>query len=245
VKTLIVLLLIAISSPGFTQLDYDLEPEPLSEEFFRAAFLKLKDISAKDLSPRIECTPPEADEELSDVTVLSPQKAEELFKLLAEDKNVPFRFADEGCYARAHYMAQKLERLGVISGKVFIEGQYLHVASPESPNKEVYWGFHVASVVKVRVGNKIENMVFDPSIFSKPVTIAEWEDIQTRPPGRFKTAYFGKRFQYRPGKLSRYDTPTDYLPQDDEHMYMALHTFKGFEQKRLEKQGHVAPAKKP
>ena len=207
---------------------------PLTEEIIRKSFLTIKDLNEKNTSPRIECSDPDNQDTLDEVSVISLKTAQKLFKKLAADPNVPFKFPEDGCYARAHYMAQQLEKSKIISAKIFLHGEYLHVDAPTSPNKEVYWGYHVAPVVKVKVGKDIVPMVFDPSIFDGPVHVKEWEAIQTRPPGRFGSSYYTRRFQYAP-PYELFSVPTVYDPRDNASMKSILENYKILEKRRLEK----------
>jgi hypothetical protein len=211
----------------------------MTQETLRKSFLELKALNDKNTDPRVECKDPFNVAPLEEVSILSLKDATKLFQDLASDSNVPFRFPEDGCYARAHYMARKMERKKIISAKVFIHGKYLHVNSSSSPSKEVFWGYHVAPVIKVRVGEKIEPMVIDPSLFDRPVPVKEWEKIQTRPPGRFSTAYYTRRFQYSvPAELST--KPEFYHPFDVSNMQSVLKTYKKFEKKRLERMKKAA-----
>lgn len=133
-----------------------------------------------------------------EVSAISEEYANELFREIARDPAIPFNYPDDGCYARAHYMSRFLEDRGVISDKVFIEGQ-LRVNTPNHPQGFVEWRYHVAPVVKVRRGNQDVLMVFDPSIFPRPVPVEEWVAIQTTQAGtRLDKVYNTRRFVYAP-----------------------------------------------
>lgn len=122
------------------------------------------------------------------ISVLSKRYAFDLFKEISNLKHIPFRYPEDGCYARAHEISHFLEKKGIISGKIFIEGD-LKVKTKNSPKGYAQWHFHVASTIKVKEGNKEVTYVFDPSLFNKPVTIDEWFSIQTNHPpskSRFK-----------------------------------------------------------
>ncbi len=44
-----------------------------------------------------------------------------------------------------------------------------------SPNGKIDWGYHVAPVLQVRIGNKVRKMVIDPGLFPKgPVRYRTW-----------------------------------------------------------------------
>jgi hypothetical protein len=134
------------------------------------------------------------------VSLISWDFANELFQRIANAPHIPFRYPDDGCYARAHEMTRILQQANVISAKVFLEGD-LRVETRNSPAGAVTWWYHVAPIIKVNRGGVIVDMVFDPSIFSRPVTLAEWSAIQTRhSTGRTDAVYFTNRFNYHPGQ---------------------------------------------
>lgn len=100
------------------------------------------------------------------------------------DGCIPFQYATDGCYARAHAMRRILVSKGYTCRKVWSEG-FVHtdpntlrssLACKKNNGREVCvkWWYHVAPLVKVKNGSKIEEYVFDPSMFTKPVTIFTW-----------------------------------------------------------------------
>ena len=160
-----------------------------------------------------------------DISLVSKEYAKELFDEMAAQKHIPFDYPQDGCYARAHEMSRLLEKKGVITTKVFVEGD-LRVATKNSPNGYVEWWYHVAPIIKVRDGDKEELYVFDPSIFDRPVTIKEWTEIQTKhSPDQQESVYSTRRFNYYP--MSKYEDLADYRPEDlintEETMRMYRH----------------------
>lgn len=132
------------------------------------------------------------------LTVITPKLAKELFEEMASQKDIPFRYPEDGCYARAHAMAMRLKEKGVITGKTYIEGD-LRVETTNSPKGYVKWWYHVAPIVMVKDKGKTEAYVIDPSIFDHPVPVEEWYAIQTKHPGGSRDAtYMTKRFNYHP-----------------------------------------------
>ena|GEM_PF-2690069 len=114
-------------------------------------------------------------------------KAQALFDELANDKNIPFDYPKDCCYARAHEMCRQLEAKGVKCGKTW----YYSAGWPAKgsmdyppasltvsglpktdviPDGTLAWTYHVAPTIEV--GGK--TMVFDPSMFKGPVTPDEW-----------------------------------------------------------------------
>lgn len=137
-----------------------------------------------------------------EISVIDSEKANLLFKEFVQNKNIPFKYPRDGCYARATAMTQMAEKSSVIMGKVYASG--LLVAKTNIPKYPfAIWGWHVAPVSYVKkIDGVIELMVFDPSLFSQPVTIEEWknkmkEDIGINgAKGQVDEIYYGSRFQY-------------------------------------------------
>ncbi len=95
---------------------------------------------------------------------------------------IPFLFPDDGCWGRASEMCRLMLLQGLKPRKVWIQGS-LHVATRNNPTCNVYWGWHVAPTLCVR-GPKLfrrEEMVFDPSLFTSPVTKTQWKAVQSDP----------------------------------------------------------------
>jgi hypothetical protein len=91
---------------------------------------------------------------------------------------------DDGCYARCHLMVLHMQALGLRPAKVwtFANGEPLHVRRPEDRSRFVTWKYHVAPILRVRAASGKEAwMVFDPSMFRQPVTVATWAGAQRRP----------------------------------------------------------------
>ncbi len=80
-------------------------------------------------------------------------------------------YPDDGCFARAGVMSQKLEEWGYARPKkVFIFGN-LNVKSPNAEMGMVSWWYHVVPVVTVAGAP----YVFDPAIEPKePLTLEQW-----------------------------------------------------------------------
>lgn len=161
---------------------------------------------------------------------VSEKKATQLFKKFSENKSIPFGYPIDGCYARATEMARLAEKEGIVMGKVFTMGN-LQVLTSNPQYPLVQWGYHVAPVLKVKKDNKDVLMVFDPSLFDRPVTVVEWNNkMQTPVPAsqggytpKIDVTFFTNRFQYspkievvkkwNPAELEHArQTMTDYLP---------------------------------
>ena len=134
--------------------------------------------SQKDSAPDVESE------------AISEEQAQQLFNDMAAQKDIAFKYPNDGCYARAHLMSERMQEQGITPGKVWnyasanfdpTNGTSLRVNTKYDYEDKGYveWGYHVAPTVKVqRSDGTVEDMVIDPSLFDKPVTIAEWKAIQ-------------------------------------------------------------------
>ena len=85
-----------------------------------------------------------------------------------------FRYAVDGCYARAHKSKQILETNGYSCRKQFVYGNL----KASTGSCCVSWGYHVAILVEFKnASNVIEERVIDPSLFpSGPVLPLTWRN---------------------------------------------------------------------
>lgn len=171
---------------------------------------------------------------LLEMSTISSSRANAMFRKFASRGSIPFRYPIDGCYARATEMNRIAEREGIIMGNVFTTGR-LQVATDNPRYPLVQWGYHVAPVVKVRQNDGREViMVFDPSLFDRPVTISEWNNrMLTRLPSnpqaiepRIDRTFLSRRFQDVPRSSEanswseetlnrRTETFSRYRPLDD------------------------------
>lgn len=141
------------------------------------------------------------------VTVISIQEANELFAELFSHREIPFNYPVDGCYARATAMTKVAEARNLEMGKAWVEG-FLRIKtqSPEYP--EIIWPYHVAPFLFVKKENgTIEKIIFDPSLFDRPVTLEKWTSVMKTtgdPKAKIEKLYFSARFQLdRPHKESK------------------------------------------
>lgn len=125
---------------------------------------------------------------------VTPQRAQELFDLMASTSCdactascgsyphcIPFKHADDGCYARAHEMCRLMMDAGEDPEKVWIYGG-LHVQTSNVHQCDIYWGWHVAPTLMVTsTSGPAEKYVIDPSLCTSPVTVAAWKALQEDP----------------------------------------------------------------
>ena len=127
------------------------------------------------------------------VTEITPGEAVKLYESLSrltfpdakgEEIPVPFHYPADGCWGRAHLMAQAMAAAGIQSERVFatstVPGSPLEVASNHSADQKrpgpptTPWIYHVAPIVNVRTTTGVEHFVFDPSTQTRPVPVSEW-----------------------------------------------------------------------
>lgn len=100
---------------------------------------------------------------------------------------IPFQYVRDGCFARAHKMRQIIEdTYGYCSEKVFSfaneDAATLAVKAAKWGGCCVFWWYHVAPLVRVRIQLKFPfgtfqltlAMVIDPGMFDKPVLLSTW-----------------------------------------------------------------------
>lgn len=140
---------------------------------------------------------------------------------------IPFKCAEDGCYARAHKMRQIIEeKFGYCSEKIFNYAEPgSQLAVEVKPGCCVYWWYHVAPVVKVNLNGRIVLMVIDPSMFNTPVSITTWRNAQTNAnctahPVKQGTFEIVPSDKYTPGPIvggcRRYGTDDNYTDTDQD-----------------------------
>ena len=93
---------------------------------------------------------------------------------------IPFQYVIDGCYARAHKMRWVITRkFHYCCEKVFSFANQGSDTLAVQANKWggccVFWWYHVAPLVRVRLGRfAVLLMVIDPGMFDKPVLLTTW-----------------------------------------------------------------------
>jgi len=169
-----------------------------------------------------------------EVSLISLDYAQEIFRYLRDQKDIPFRFPEDGCDARAHKMAQLMDEMGITSGKAFIEGE-LRVETRNSPKGYVEWAFHVAPfvMVKNKYGKPIP-YILDPSTFDRAVPVEEWYAIQVKHKKEAdsqKKSYFTIRYLYTARDIEGVDL-SDYRLTDINLMNYKLETYGRIQEER-------------
>jgi hypothetical protein len=146
-------------------------------------------------------------------------KAVEVFKWMARQRDIAFRYPIDGCYARAQLMVERLQKQGFYPFKVwaFANGHSLYARTPNHPRGYVTWSYHVAPVLRVRHENKTQRWyVIDPSLFDRPVPIAQWEQAMRKNSRSHRPYLTVTRIGHPPTLLSKKKAPgSGYWPAAD------------------------------
>lgn len=93
---------------------------------------------------------------------------------------IPFQYVIDGCYARAHKMRWIItQKYHYCCEKIFAFANQGSDTLAVQANKWggccVFWWYHVAPLVRVRLGRwAVLLMVIDPGMFDKPVLLSTW-----------------------------------------------------------------------
>jgi hypothetical protein len=114
----------------------------------------------------------------------TPEQARAAFRRMAEADDIAWTHPQDGCYSRAHLMVRRLRDLGYRPGKVwaFASGQNLHARTLHDPQGYIEWWWHVAPTLMVKDGGAIREVVIDPSLFTRPVSLQRWRDSMKKTP---------------------------------------------------------------
>lgn len=119
---------------------------------------------------------------------------------------IPFQYANDGCYARAHMMRKHMNYLSKDCYKIFAYGN-LKVNTSNSGTCTVKWRYHVAPVVNV---SGVWNVI-DPSLFNQPVTINTWLNKMKFNGGTVSVV------RYQTSRVYYYDYASNYTQYDDNY----------------------------
>lgn len=116
------------------------------------------------------------------VREISREEAQQIFRVMADQKDIAFRFVKDGCFARAYLMIERMKAMGLEPGRVwsFENGESLHVETKLESEGYVEWWYHVAPVLPVQIQGQTVYLVIDPSMFDRPVTVKEWVEAQRK-----------------------------------------------------------------
>jgi hypothetical protein len=151
---------------------------------------------------------------------VTQQQAGEVFRWMASQRDIAFRYPSDGCYARAHLMIRRMQQRGLKPWKVWSfanGGESLYVRTGNHPSGHVEWRYHVAPIVRVRLANNKQRWyVIDPAMFKGPVTITAWKNAQKKPGGRYNPYVTITRLGVAPTDATKKKLPgTGYWPGPD------------------------------
>lgn len=106
---------------------------------------------------------------------VSLSAASAAFGKVRSASDIPFSYPDNGCWGRAHAMYRIMLDEGITASKIWHYGN-LVVHTPNNPSCKVLWRWHVAPIVAIE--NQAEPLVIDPALFSEPVTVRAWREVQ-------------------------------------------------------------------
>ncbi len=89
---------------------------------------------------------------------------------------IPFQYAADGCYARAHEMRRRfIAEFGFDCQKIF---SYGNLSAMTQIGCRQTWGWHVAPLVRIQTSSGPKDYVIDPGLFTGPVTTTTWLNKQ-------------------------------------------------------------------
>ncbi len=152
-----------------------------------------------------------ADQKYLQISIVTPRQASEIFAEMQAQPQIPFRYPEDGCYARADEMAWLLEAKGLIVAKVFAQGFLRYQTKHNSQlTINMFWrNYHVAPILLVETSPKnLQITVIDPSMFDRPVSSARWLLEMTQyPETKLTSMDYANRFNWEPplnNRLSEY-----------------------------------------
>ena len=145
--------------------------QDFSQTDFQAALLK-------DLGPQVRM---QNQQDVSKVAGRLPsvEELQQEFQKLAQDKDIPFEYIKDGCYARAHLMCETMQEDNINCAKMFVMLESPMGAgklTAENKYMKARWWYHVAplSFAENPKTHKVEAYIMDPSMSNRPLTPQEW-----------------------------------------------------------------------
>jgi hypothetical protein len=132
----------------------------------------------EDLGPQVRLHAAEDVSKLDGMVPTTSQLQAE-FNKLAGDKEIPFEYIINGCFARAHLMCDTMHKDNINSAKIFAMIDHPETDALTAHNKymDATWHhFHVAPLVFAQdeKSHEIKPFVMDPSMADHPLQPQEW-----------------------------------------------------------------------
>ncbi|MBC7712495.1 MAG: hypothetical protein H7177_04125 [Rhizobacter sp.] len=109
-----------------------------------------------------------------ELSVLTPDKAQEIFDKLAARDDIPFKYAKDGCFSRAHKMVTIMDEEKIVAGKVFAQGKFF----AQTLSGPVFWTYHLAPIILVKTENEIVPKVLSQGATRLFVTTSRSHDCE-------------------------------------------------------------------
>ncbi|HEY6143532.1 MAG TPA: protein-glutamine glutaminase family protein [Flavobacterium sp.] len=117
-------------------------------------------------------------------SILDLNTANALFAEIMKS-GLPFGYQQANCHNISHYISLLLESKGYLCAKIWAFAPVVYstsssklISRPDkkniSPTGKIDWGYHVAPIVQVRIGNRVRKMAIDPGLFKTPVRYRTW-----------------------------------------------------------------------
>ncbi len=114
--------------------------------------------------------------------ILDSSEAENIFDTIQNMADIPFGYFKDGCFARAHEVADRLHQDGIESKKVWILAGSSPILSDKYP--QARWMHHVAPLIPVSDSQgKTTWQVLDPTLLTHIAPIQEWLETMKLPMG--------------------------------------------------------------
>lgn len=172
-------------------------------------------------------------------SLLTPDEAQSLFKEMAAQDHIAFKFPADGCFERANEMTRLMLLKGIKPLKGFLSVKeekgggykhYLQIPNVSKPDDPWRWTDHVAPVVMVQEKGQSVPYVIDPSVENKAVPFEQWKKNLMKHDKKIKLDIeIGRTGQYVIG------SPLDMDFQDPEQvarLKKQIAKYKGYEQSK-------------
>jgi hypothetical protein len=116
--------------------------------------------------------------------VVSMEQACTIFDWMAAQEDISFGYVLDGCYARTHLMARRMQAMGLQPGKAwaFAKSDAERLQAKGRNGATVSWSYHNAPTLKVRGSDgMVRDYVIDPALFGRPVTVEAWKRAMMKP----------------------------------------------------------------
>jgi hypothetical protein len=117
-------------------------------------------------------------------SVIDLDTANALFEEISQS-GLPFGYQQANCHNISHYISLLLASKGYLCAKIWAFAPVVYSMDNTSlisftdkknisPTGNIEWGYHVAPILQVRIGNKVRKMAIDPGLFKSPVRYRTW-----------------------------------------------------------------------